>query len=122
MKIRNSPAKGQPKVFTQFLQLPIDTIKLNPRNARKHSKEQLAEIAASIAEFGFANPVLVDEDKVLIAGEGRLKAARALGLPLVSAVVIASLTDDQKLALGLADNKIALNAGWNIQILTKTLE
>lgn len=87
------------------------------RNSRTHSDDQVAQIAASIREFGWTNPVLVDEDGGLIAGHGRLLAARKLGLDEVPCIVLDSLTDTQKRALVIADNKLALNAGWDMELL-----
>ncbi|MBR0683282.1 site-specific DNA-methyltransferase [Roseomonas eburnea] len=86
-------------------------------NARTHSAEQVAQIAASILEFGFVAPVLVDERGELIAGHGRLLAAKSLGLDTVPTIVRAGLTDAQKAAYRLADNRIALNAGWDEALL-----
>lgn len=87
------------------------------RNARTHSDEQVAQIAASIREFGFINPVLVDGDKGIIAGHGRVLAARKLGLTEVPTLEVSHLTDAQKRAYILADNKLALNAGWDSELL-----
>jgi ParB-like chromosome segregation protein Spo0J len=86
-------------------------------NARTHAPEQVAQIAASIIEFGFVAPVLVDEHGVLIAGHGRLLAAKSLGLETVPTIVRAGLTEAQKAAYRLADNRIALNAGWDEALL-----
>ncbi|MDI3306252.1 MAG: site-specific DNA-methyltransferase [Acetobacteraceae bacterium] len=86
-------------------------------NARTHSPEQVAQIAASILEFGFVAPVLVDERGEIIAGHGRLLAAQSLGLDTVPTIVRAGLTEAQKAALRLADNRIALNAGWDEALL-----
>ncbi|MCS6921314.1 MAG: site-specific DNA-methyltransferase, partial [Elioraea sp.] len=86
-------------------------------NARTHSPEQVAQIAASILEFGFVAPVLVDERGELIAGHGRLLAAQSLGLATVPTIVRAGLTAAQKAAYRLADNRIALNAGWDEALL-----
>jgi DNA modification methylase len=91
-------------------------------NARTHSDEQVAEIAASIKEFGWTNPVLVDGDNGIIAGHGRLMAARKLGMASVPAIQLTHLTDAQKKALVLADNKLALNAGWDLEVLKVELE
>lgn len=90
-------------------------------NARTHSDEQVAQIAASILEFGFVAPVLVDERGELIAGHGRLLAAKALGLDAVPTIVRAGMTEPQKAAYRLADNRIALNAGWDEAILAAEL-
>jgi DNA modification methylase len=90
-------------------------------NARTHSAEQVAQIAASILEFGFVAPVLVDERGEIIAGHGRLMAAQSLGLETVPTIVRAGLTEAQKAALRLADNRIALNAGWDEALLAAEL-
>lgn len=87
----------------------------DPRNARSHAKRQIEQIIASIRAFGFTNPILTDPDGVVIAGHGRLQAAKGMGLVEVPTIVLAGLTDAQKRALRLADNKIALNAGWDIE-------
>lgn len=86
-------------------------------NARQHSRKQIDQIKASISEFGFGNPILVDKDGVIIAGHGRMLAARELGLETVPVIVLGSLTPAQVRALRLADNKIALNSGWNTDLL-----
>ena len=83
------------------------------RNSRTHSDEQVAQVAASIREFGWTNPILVDGDGVVIAGHARLLAARKLGMEEVPVIVLAHLTPAQKRALVIADNKLALNAGWD---------
>lgn len=87
------------------------------RNSRTHSDEQVAQIAASIREFGFTNPVLIDGDGGIIAGHGRVMAARKLGMPDVPCIRLAHLTDTQKRAYIIADNKLALNAGWDEEML-----
>lgn len=89
----------------------------DPRNARTHSKKQVMQIAESIAAFGFTNPILADPDGNIIAGHGRLRAAKELKFNEVPVIIIAGLSDTQKRALRLADNKIALNAGWDMEIL-----
>ena len=96
---------------------PIADLKPDPRNARTHPKRQVEQLCASIRSFGFTNPVLVDEAGVLIAGHGRLRAAKELGLATVPVIELLDLTEAQKKALRLADNKIALNAGWDLEIL-----
>lgn len=90
-------------------------------NSRTHSEAQVAQIAASIREFGFTNPVLIDDARNLIAGHGRVLAARKLGLAQVPAVVITGLDERKRRALVIADNKLALNAGWDADILTNEL-
>lgn len=87
------------------------------RNARTHSEEQVAQIAASIREWGWTVPVLVDEDGGLIAGHGRVLAARKLGIADIPVMVAAGWTEAQKRAYVLADNKLALNAGWDAELL-----
>ena len=91
-------------------------------NARVHSEHQVAQIAASIKEFGWTNPVLIDGDNGLIAGHGRLAAAQKLGMEKIPAIQMAGLTESQKKALILADNKIALNATWDYELLKLEFE
>lgn len=86
-------------------------------NARTHSDEQVAQIAASIKEFGWTNPILVDGENGIIAGHGRLLAARKLGAETVPVIELAHLSDAQRRAYILADNKLALNAGWDEELL-----
>ena len=87
------------------------------RNARTHSDQQAAQIAASIREFGFTNPVLIDEEDGIIAGHARVLGAHLLGLDEVPCIVLAHLTPTQRRAYVLADNKLALNAGWDLEML-----
>jgi DNA modification methylase len=96
---------------------PIDNVVPYSRNARTHTDDQVMQIAASIAEFGFVNPCLVGEDGVLVAGHGRLMAARKLGMAEVPVVVLEHLSQTQRRALVLADNKLAQNAGWDEELL-----
>jgi DNA modification methylase len=96
---------------------PIASLVPDPRNARTHPRRQVEQIKASIREFGFANPVLSDPEGRLIAGHGRLMAARELGLAEVPVIELEGLSEAQQKALRLADNKIALNAGWDVEIL-----
>ena len=91
------------------------------RNARTHSSAQLREIKGSIEEFGFRNPVLIDAEGEMIAGHGRVEAALELGLARVPCVRYRDLTDEQKRAYRLADNRIALNAGWDQELLALEL-
>ena len=102
--------------------LAISDLKPNPRNARLHSKKQLHQIGASIDEFGFNVPVLIDRGNVIIAGHGRVEAARNLGMETVPVLRIEHLTDAQKRAFALADNKIALNSSWDQEILQLDLK
>ena len=96
---------------------PVDRLRPYDRNARTHSPEQVAKIAASLAEFGFVNPILVDSTDGIIAGHGRLMAAQQLGIPEVPVIVLDHLTDAQRRAYVLADNKLAELAGWDVEIL-----
>ena len=96
---------------------PLDRLVPYERNARTHSDEQVAQIVASIQEFGFTNPLLVDGDDGIIAGHGRLMAARSLGLAEVPVVVLDHLSPEQRRAYVLADNQLALNAGWDMEVL-----
>ena len=86
-------------------------------NSRTHSDAQVAQLAASIREFGFTNPILIDEQNNLIAGHGRLLAARKAKMESVPAVVVTGLDDRKRRALVIADNKLALNAGWDMDSL-----
>ncbi|MGB6397766.1 MAG: ParB/Srx family N-terminal domain-containing protein [Bradyrhizobium sp.] len=89
----------------------------DPRNARTHPKRQIDQLKASIEAFGFTNPILADPEGHIIAGHGRLQAARAMGLTEVPTIILSGLSETQKRALRIADNKIALNAGWDLEIL-----
>ena len=100
---------------------PLDRLVPYERNARTHSPEQVAQIAASIQEFGFTNPILVAADAGIIAGHGRLMAARELALDTVPVLVLDHLTPEQRRAYVLADNKLALNAGWDDSLLTEEI-
>jgi DNA modification methylase len=92
------------------------------KNSRTHSDAQVAQIAGSIKEFGFNNPVLIDEDNGIIAGHGRVMAAQKLGLQAVPCIRLAHLSDTQRKAYVIADNRLALNAGWDDQMLTVELQ
>ena len=96
---------------------PIDGLIPYARNARTHSDDQVAQIAASMREWGWTNPVLVDEDGGIIAGHGRIMAARQLGLTEVPCMVANGWTEAQKRAYVIADNKLALNAEWDSELL-----
>ena len=89
------------------------------KNAREHSEKQIAQIAASIVEFGFLNPILVDSNDGIVAGHGRLSAAKELALEVVPVVVLDHLTENQKKAYILVDNKLAENATWNEELLAE---
>jgi DNA modification methylase len=101
----------------QIEEIATDELLPYARNSRTHSAEQVAQIAASIKEFGFTNPVLVDADNSIIAGHGRVMAARRLSLKAVPCIRLTHLTEAQKRAYVIADNKLALNAGWDDEML-----
>ncbi|PPD31327.1 MAG: DNA methylase N-4 [Hyphomicrobium sp.] len=103
-------------------QLPLSALRPYARNARTHSPKQIAQIAASIREFGFNNPVLIDRDGEIIAGHGRVEAAKKLGLDTVPCVRLEHLTEAQKRAYILADNRLAEKAGWDREILAIELQ
>ena len=106
----------------QVEQTPVDALIPFARNARTHSDEQVKQIAASIREFGFNNPILIRDDLTVIAGHGRLAAAKVLGLKEVPTISLAHLTPLQVRAYVLADNKLALNAGWDDEMLALELQ
>jgi DNA modification methylase len=95
--------------------LQISDLKPNPRNARLHSKKQLHQIAASIREFGFNSIVVIDEDGVILVGHGRVEAAKLAGLSTLPVLRMTHLTAEQKVGFSLADNKVALNADWDLE-------
>jgi ParB-like chromosome segregation protein Spo0J len=111
-----------PTVMAQRIEVwPLDRLIPYARNPRTHSDDQVAQIAASIVEFGFLNPILVDTRRGIVAGHGRLLAARMLKLTEVPVIVLDHLTDSQRRAFIIADNKLALNAGWDEQLLASEL-
>ena len=106
---------------TKIEWMSVETLIPYAKNARTHSDEQVAQIAGSIKEFGFNNPVLVDKDNSIIAGHGRLMAARKLGMDKVPVVQLGHMTEAQRKAYVLADNRIALNSGWDTSMLSLEL-
>src|SRR4051812_23610262 len=100
----------------------ISSLKPKKRNARTHSRRQISQIADSLAAFGFVNPILVDENNVILAGHGRLEAAKRLGLSEVPTVRLSHMTEAQKRAYVIADNRLAEKAGWDIDILAIEFE
>jgi DNA modification methylase len=96
---------------------PVESLLPDPRNARTHPKRQLEQIAASIREFGFTNPILIDPEGSIIAGHGRLRAAKTVGMTEVPTITLKGLSVAQKRALRLADNRIAQGAGWDLELL-----
>lgn len=101
----------------EIIQVAVADLIPYANNARTHSDEQVAQIAASIKEFGWTNPILIDGEKGIIAGHGRLAAARKLNMSTVPAIELSGLSKAQKKALILADNKLALNSGWDTNLL-----
>jgi DNA modification methylase len=101
----------------QVVTWPVEKLIPYARNARTHSDDQVAQIAASIAEFGWTNPILAGADGIVIAGHARLQAARKLGMTEVPVIVLDGLTETKRRALVLADNRLALNAGWDEEML-----
>jgi DNA modification methylase len=106
----------------QIVYMPLETLVPYAKNSRTHSDEQVSQIAASIREFGWTNPVLIDELGTIIAGHGRVMAARKLGEAQVPCIVLAGLTEAQRAAYVIADNRLALNAGWDDAMLTAELQ
>jgi len=102
--------------------VPVENLIPYARNSRTHSDAQVAQIAASIKEFGFTNPVLIDEADGIIAGHGRLLAARKLGMDEVPCLRLGYLSEIQKRAYIIADNKLALNSGWDDELLKLELQ
>lgn len=107
--------------MTGILLLPVAILKAWPRNARLHKPEQVKQLAKSIRRFGFTHPILIDEDDRILAGHGRVLAARELGLRDVPCLRIDHLSPAEKRAYVLADNKLALNAQWDQKLLAEEL-
>jgi ParB-like chromosome segregation protein Spo0J len=103
--------KAAKKTNRQIERRTVDSLTAYGRDARTHSDEQIGQIMASLGEFGWTNPVLIDEKNNIIAGHARVEAARRLGIAEVPCIVLDGLTEAQKRAYLIADNKLALNAG-----------
>ena len=101
---------------------PLSELRPHPNNARTHSKKQIRQIAKSIEKFGFCNPVLVDDTRQIIAGHGRVEAAKLLGINAVPTCQLSHLSDADKRAYILADNKLAEKAGWDRELLAIELQ
>jgi hypothetical protein len=106
----------------QIIYLPIDELRPAKNNPRTHSKKQLTQLQRSIEEFGFTNPVLVSDNGEIAAGHGRVQAARLAGMTEVPTICLSTLTPEQRRAYVIADNKLALNAGWNTELLAIELQ
>lgn len=109
-------------VIPDYKSVNINDLIPYANNSRTHSDEQVNQIASSIKEFGFTNPVLIDSEGGIIAGHGRVMAAKKLGMEEVSCIVLAHLTEAQKKAYIIADNQLPLNAGWDIDMLRLEVE
>ncbi len=121
---RKLTGKQEAKGPVEYAYIKSKTSDLIPYalNSRTHSDDQVNQIASSIKEFGFTNPILIDEDNGIIAGHGRILAANKLGINEVPCIVMAGLTQAQKKAYVIADNQLALNAGWDLDILKVEIE
>ena len=102
--------------------LPIRSLRPWAKNARTHSRKQIRQVADSIKRFGFTNPVLIDSENTILAGHARVAAAELLGIGEVPCLRIDTMTPAEKRAYVLADNKLALNAGWDEEILAEELK
>ena len=107
---------------SQIEHIPPDRLRPWEKNARTHSRKQIRQIAESIRTFGFTNPVLIDEGTTILAGHGRVEAAKLLGLETVPCLRFGEMTAAQKRAYVIADNKLALNAGWDEDLLAGELQ
>ena len=103
--------------FPAYKTVPVDTLIPYARNSRTHSEAQITQIAASIKEFGFLNPIIVDGANGIVAGHGRVLAAKKLGMDELPVIDASHLSDAQRRAYIIADNKLALNAGWDDEML-----
>jgi DNA modification methylase len=122
MSMTPQSAMTSPTQPTAIEHMPVASLRPYPGNARTHSKKQIRQIADSIRQFGFTNPVLVGENGEIIAGHGRVEAAKLLGLEKVPTVRLAHLNAAQRRAYVLADNKLALNASWDRKLLAIELQ
>jgi DNA modification methylase len=105
------------RVADKLQRWPLDRLKAYERNSRTHTDDQIAKVAASITRFGFTNPILATDDGTIVAGHGRLLAARLLGMTAVPVIVVTGWTEDERRAYVIADNQLALEAGWDEEIL-----
>ena len=106
----------------QIVDRKLAELRAYPRNARRHSAKQIKQIAASIQRFGFTNPILISDQSEIVAGHGRAEAAKLLGMSTVPTIALSHLTEEERRAYVLADNKLALNAGWDREILAIELQ
>lgn len=110
------------KGASKIERIAVEALLPYAKNSRTHSDEQVAQIAASIKEFGFNNPILIDKENTVIAGHGRLLAARRLGIKEIPCIQLSHLSENQRRAYIIADNKLALNAGWDNELLALELD
>lgn len=110
------------KGASKIERIAVEALLPYAKNSRTHSDEQVAQIAASIKEFGFNNPILIDKENTVIAGHGRLLAARRLGIKEIPCIQLSHLSENQRRAYIIADNKLALNAGWDSELLALEIE
>jgi ParB-like chromosome segregation protein Spo0J len=113
--------QSQP-VNLQIVYLPLDGLKPNPDNARIHSRSQIRKLARGIANHGFVNPALIDSDNNVIAGHGRIEAAKAIGLSAIPTICVGHLNEAQCQALALADNKLHDESSWDSRLLAIELK
>jgi len=113
--------KAAKRANRQVERRTVDSLTVYGRNARTHSDDQIGQIMASLREFGWTNPVLIDEKNNIIAGHARVEAARRLGMAEIPCIVLDGLTEAQKRAYLIAHNRLALNAGWNEELLRAEL-
>jgi len=106
----------------QIEQTPIPALRIQDRNARTHTKRQIVQIANSVKRFGFTNPILTDDNLWILAGHGRLEAAKLLGMTTVPSIRLSHMSEAEKRAYVIADNEIALKAGWDRETLAIELQ
>lgn len=114
MEMKNTP--------TEIEHIQVDALVPYARNSRTHSAEQVAQIAASMTEFGWTNPVLIDAAGTIVAGHGRVMAAKKLGMETIPCIRLGHLTPSQVRAYVIADNKLAMNAGWDEELLASEIQ
>lgn len=119
--VMSQPISGESLPRLDIAYRAVGDLIPDPRNARSHPKRQIDQIKASIKAFGFTNPILIDPEGRIIAGHGRLQPARAMGIAEVPTITLSGLSETQQRALRIADNKIALNASWDLDILQQEL-
>ncbi|MFG1242335.1 DNA methyltransferase [Xanthobacter sp. V7C-4] len=120
---RTTPTGDLVKTYGERVEMiPVGRLKPYPRNARIHSRKQIGQIANSLKRFGFTNPVLIDDDNTILAGHGRVEAAKLIGMATVPCLRLSSMSAAEKRAYVLADNKLASNAGWDDDILAGELK